>query len=114
MSKAIAELENFTTSELDGLKDELKVKLQALRYLSGLPIYVTSGVRSNSDEHALGMAADISDNPLGDPISSTWRFEVLRAAFAIGFRRIGDYDRHLHLGISKSLDQDVCWHGLSD
>lgn len=112
----IASLENFSPAELVGLSDELKVKLQALRYLSQEKMYVTSGLRpgDSGSTHSAGAAVDISDNNTGEPIGSRWRFKVLRAAFAIGFNRIGIYDRHIHIDVSKTKDQDVAWWSTSD
>lgn len=106
---------DFKTTEVRGLKDKLVLLLQNVRTIADVPIYVTSGLRQTDtdSEHALGLGVDISDNDDGAEIGSRWRFLVLRAALAVGFRRIGIYDRHIHLGISESKDQDVTWWGVS-
>lgn len=112
---AVAELENFTQSETEGLSDELLVKLQAVRYAVGKPMFVTSGYRhGDSGAHGSGAGVDISDNGVGADVGSRWRFLVLRAALAVGFNRIGVYDRHIHLDVSKEHDQEVVWWGTSD
>ncbi len=113
--KATIELDNFTVSEADSLSDELLVRLQAIRYIVGEPIYITSGLRvGDPNAHGRALAVDISDNPNGADISSQWRFKVLAAAFAVGIKRIGDYDRHIHIDVDLSLPQNVLWRGVSD
>lgn len=114
--KAIVELENFTSSEMDGLSDKLKLHLQMIRYIAGVPIHITSGLRTGDtdSEHSLGAGADISDNDRGEEISSLWRHKVLSAAYLLGLRRIGVYDRHIHIGVATSYPQDVTWWGVSD
>ena len=112
---ASSELSNFTEIELKGVVPELRVKLQALRYLANTPIHLTSGLRPGDDgEHGEGMGVDISDNSAGAPIGSRFRHYVLKAAYSLGFSRIGTYDRHIHLGISVTRDQDVTWQGISE
>lgn len=113
---ATVNAENFKTTEVRGLKDRLVIMLQMIRWQVGAPIYVTSGLRptDKDSEHVFGLGVDISDNKEGKELSSRWRFLVLKAAFALGIRRIGIYDRHIHLGISESKDQDVAWWGTSD
>ena len=113
--KSVVELDNFTEMDVSGLKSELKVRLQALRYEAALPIFITSGLRvGDPKSHGQGDAVDISDNPNGDPPSPLWRYHVLRAAFLIGFKRIGIYDRHIHIDISETLPREVAWWGVSD
>lgn len=113
--KATVELDNFTVSEADGLSTKLLVFLQTIRYITGEPIYITSGLRPGDPKaHGRGYAVDISDNQSGEPISSTWRMKVLGAALMVGLTRIGDYDRHIHIDVDPTLPQDVLWHGVSD
>ena len=49
--------------------------------------------------------------------TSRKRFRMVKAAFEVGFRRIGVYDRHIHLDcvteISNKFGQDVNWIGIS-
>lgn len=113
--KASVELENFSERESNGLPDELLIKLQCIRYLVGKRVHITSGLRAgDSGTHGLGHAVDVADNTGGVPISSQWREAVLRAAYAVGFKRVGVYDRHIHLDIDLSRDQNVTWWGVSD
>ena len=113
--KARVDLDNFSEDEVAGLSNEMKAKLQCLRYLAGVPIVITSALRpGDTGEHGEGLGIDISDNAEGKAISSRFRFHVSKAAYALGFRRIGTYDRHIHLGVSLSRDQDVAWQGVSE
>jgi hypothetical protein len=111
-----AKLENFTDSDVEGLTDRMKILLQAMRYIADVPFYVTSGLRpdDSNSEHSLGMGVDISDNNRGEDISSVWRHKVLKACYAVGLTRIGDYDRHIHIGVSTSHPQNVTWWKTSD
>ena len=113
--KGTAGLDNFTATDVEGLTDELKVKLQCIRYIADMPIYITSGVRpgDTGSEHSLGMGVDISDNLQGENISSGWRHTVLAACYAVGIQRVGDYDRHIHIGVSTSHPQNVTWWSKS-
>ena len=113
--KALVELENFEDFEVTDLDHALTIRLQVLRYMIGRRIHITSGLRRGDvGVHGLGEAVDISNNRRGDQLDSTWRHLVLKAAYAIGFRRIGDYDRHIHLDINGARDQDVTWWDKSD
>ena len=112
--KASVELENFTVSEVDALDTRLQVFLQALRYIVGEPIYITSGLRVESTTaHGDGTAVDISDNQGGAPLKSQWRHKVLKALYGMGFERIGTYDLHIHLDVNLTFPQSVTWWGRS-
>lgn len=123
MSKATTDLENFTQEEVSRvgpLDPKLLVMLQAIRYQADLPIHLTSGLRETEDgghgDHDNdndGEGVDISDNLEGKPIGSRWRYKVTKAAYAVGFKRVGTYDRHLHLDVRSDRDQDVNWIGKS-
>ena len=113
------ELAYFSAEEFgehaDEMNEHLLYLLDATRELADMPIYITSGVRPSdvTSEHFTGEGVDVSDNLDGDPISSVWRYHVLHGAFAAGFIRIGVYDRHLHLGVSRLKAPDVLWIGKS-
>ena len=112
--KASVELENFTVSEVAPLDTRLQVFLQALRYVVGEPVYVTSGLRPGSTTaHGDGTAADISDNPHGKPLKAQWRHKVLKVLYGMGFERIGTYDLHIHLDVNLTFPQSVTWWGRS-
>jgi hypothetical protein len=108
---------NFTDAEIVGLQEELVKMLQQVRDHAVVPIHITSGYRpGDTKSHGEGAAVDISDNKFGKPVASRWRFLILKAAFAVGFRRIGVYDRHIHLDINHDSPggQDVVWTGVSE
>lgn len=110
-------LKHFKPEEFDRpekMNHKLLYRLDRVRALAGVPIYVTSSYRSGDERsHGDGEAVDISDNLKGKPVSSVWRFKVLSAALWVGFRRVGIYDRHIHLDVSTSLPGEVCWWGTS-
>ena len=95
----------------------LLTRLDALRTLYGKPIYVTSGFRCTeynsredvggrpNSEHLSGQAADIACLTSGD------RYWLLKYAYAVGFKRIGNYkeEKFIHLGVSTKHPQDVFW-----
>lgn len=111
-----AKIEHFPELEGSGLTDKALIYLQALRYIADVPIYVTSAVRLDDTDsaHSFGVALDISDNPTGQKLSSQWRHQVLPVLYALGLRRIGIYDRHIHFDLSTSHPQDVSWWATSD
>lgn len=107
---------NFSPNEVKGLDLKLVDKLQAMRDLAGIPIKIVSGLRSkekNEDvggvpdsAHTKGLAVDI------ECIGSRANYILTKAAYAVGFRRIGDGGARnfLHLDIDSTKDQDVKWH----
>lgn len=109
---------HFTQNEFSNhirMNEWLVKRLDLLREMVQLPIYVTSSFRGGDPgAHGDGDAVDISDNLQSKKLSSTWRFRVLRAAFQLGFTRVGVYDKHIHLDLSQRLDQEVCWYGASE
>ena len=78
-------------------------------------VVVTSDLRKGDDKehgvepHYVGVDIRVQ--------SSTARYYLLKAAFAVGFQRIGIYcdDLHIHLGVGdlvetdKEFDPFVCW-----
>ena len=112
------DLKYFKKSEFKSpskMSPSLLYKLDCIRADTKLPISITSSYRKgDSGAHGEGVAVDISDNSKGRPISSRWRYEVLISIFSHKFNRIGVYDKHIHLDMSESRDQDVCWWGVSN
>ena len=89
-------------------------RLDMIRGMAGEAIHITSDFRPGDlRAHGKGVAVDISDNLEGKPVNSGWRYRVLNAAFATGVKRIGVYDRHIHLDVSRDLPDRVCWWGKS-
>ena len=81
-----------------------------------VPVIITSGIRppdkdttgdSTKSAHTSGHAVDIRARASRD------RFYILGAIYAVGFKRIGIYDKHLHVDTSPNHDSDVCWWGKS-
>lgn len=107
----------FTDEEVAGLKDELVLKLDQLRFHAQIPVIITCGYRSPEQNltvggvansaHTRGLAVDIAC-----PDSGT-RYRLIGAAFQVGFKRIEAATRHVHLDIDETLPQDVLWIDLS-
>lgn len=110
-----ATLRHFKASEFKAparMSAALLKMLDDVRDAAGVPLCITSDYRQGDPgAHGDGDAVDIADNMQGALIGSRWRFLVLKAAMQAGFRRVGDYGRHLHLDVSTRLDQDVVWFG---
>lgn len=110
-------INHFKPSEFtapEKMESRLVRALDRVRERAGVPIHVTSSYRDGDDgAHGSGWAVDISDNMEGNDIGSRWRFLVVNAAYRAGFRRIGVYDRHVHIDLDTSRDQDVLWVGVS-
>lgn len=117
-------LEHFSKEEFgyaaEKLKPELLIRLACARYIAGVPIYISSAVRpeDSGSEHSTGEGLDIRETPRsagsGKVLSSRWRDAVTRALYAVGFTRVGQYDLHIHIGISPAKDQNVAWIGKSE
>lgn len=115
MTRAFIELENFTGEEVTGLQDKLLVYLQVIRFMVDVPIHITSGVRVGDNlSHGTGWAVDIADNRSGRNLDSQWRHKILKAVYAVGFTRVGHYNKHLHIDLDLRRDQDVAWWAESD
>lgn len=94
---------------------ELIKMLDQLREKCGFPLNVTSGYRSQAHNekvggkpesaHTKGMAVDIYC------ATSHERYKIVKAAFDLGFKRIGLYKTKdcVHLDISYDLPQEVMW-----
>ena len=107
------ELKHFKKSEFgkhaDKMQPELLKRLDKMRSLYGKPIKVTSAWRdvgpTDPPEHEQGYAVDIACADSGA------RLHMVEAALKAGFRRIGLYDKHAHLGCSPTLPGEVLWLG---
>jgi zinc D-Ala-D-Ala carboxypeptidase len=104
----------FTEAETKGLKPFLIYRLDALREEAGIPVVITEGVPASTtgshvadSEHFTGLGVDIRC------ADSNTRFKLLKAAFKVGFTRIGVYDKHIHVGVSLALPTEVTWVGVS-
>lgn len=109
-------LKYFTESEVEGLNPRLALMLDQLRDKAETPVFITCGLRVQAHNEQVGGVADSSHlKGLGVDIrcnDSVTRYKLLWAAFAIGFKRIEIAPRHLHLDISETAPQNVCWIGV--
>lgn len=111
------DLDHFSSSEFnepDKMQSQLLLALDETRRKAARPIYVTSSFREGDPKsHGRGWAVDIADNRQGKNCSSGWRYAVVKAALGSGFRRIGVYDRHIHIDMDPDLPAPVMWWGES-
>ena len=107
----------FGESEVVGLNHELVAMLDMARKYAGVPFIIKCGLRTpernaqvdgvEDSAHITGLAVDIAVS------DSDRRFKIVSGALQAGFKRIGVYDRSLHLDIDKSKPQNVIWWGVS-
>ena len=102
----------FNDTEIAGLDETFVAVLTKARHRAGTPFVLTEtvatgGSHAANTSHGRGLGVDIRCH------DSRSRFLILEALFAIGFTRIGIYDRHLHVDFDSSLDQSVVWLGTS-
>lgn len=117
----------FTDDEVKGLDPRLVLLLDQMRASAGIPIVITCGLRTSEKNdslveenkgavltgavkdsaHLKGLAADLQC-----PDSAT-RFILVKAAYAVGFRRIEAATAHVHVDIDESLPQNVLFLGIS-
>jgi zinc D-Ala-D-Ala carboxypeptidase len=109
----------FTPEEVAGLNPELVEALDRARGFAKQPFIITSGLRDpahnaeaggvSNSTHCKGLAVDLRCE------GSRSRFRMVSALILAGFRRIGVYDRHLHVDLGPEGDypQDVMWTGVS-
>ena len=104
-------LEHFKPAEFvspDEMSERLLIRLDQMRELAGVPIKITSSYREGDKlSHGDGEAVDIACT------DSDKRLLLVMAALAVGFRRLGVYDKHLHADVSERLPQEVMWWGTS-
>ncbi|RLF87747.1 peptidase M15 [Thermococci archaeon] len=87
--------------------------LDTLREILGTPLVITSGFRcakhnreiggKENSAHLKGLAADILC------VNSAHRYELIKHALALGFRRIGIGKDFIHLDYDKEKPQGVIW-----
>ena len=114
---------NFSRSEFacgcgcgfDAVSEDLVTRLQILRNELGTPIKVISGCRcptrnayvggKQDSEHLRGEGADIECATSAD----RHRMKVVIYSRRL-FNRVGNSSGFLHVGVSKTLPQDVEWN----
>lgn len=107
----------FKESEVIGLKPELVQLLDKAREYAGIPFKITSGFRTKIQNDLVGGISD-SSHLLGlgcDILAETpeKRFKVINGALKAGFKRIGVYEKHIHLDC-KSFPQPALWTSEKD
>jgi hypothetical protein len=97
----------------------LRVMLEKTRELAGVPMRVTSSWRPR-EEGTRRMSAHEDDGSWyhGVDIACTdsrTRYKILYAALVTGFKRIGVYDKHIHLDVAvgPGFEHGVVWWGVS-
>ena len=103
----------FKESEVVGLQIRLVQMLDRAREYAGVPFVITSGFRSPDhnaavggvpeSSHTKGLAVDLRCE------TSENRYRVLTGLIAIGFKRIGIYEKHIHCDIDALKPQNVIW-----
>ena len=105
-------------SHAETIDPMLAKQLDEMRSIYNAPIYITGSYRDSTDgprtsahtigSHGFWQAVDIRCS------DSEGRFLLVSAAYLAGFRRIGVYDRHIHIDVAEEgFDQDVMWMGVS-
>jgi len=89
-------LEFFKADEFDypdQMDEEFLLWLDEVRSAAGVPMVITSDFRPSDDDstHSLGIAVDVA------AASGRWRYLIVKAALACGAKRLGVYDKHIHL-----------------
>lgn len=98
------------TGDVEGLRPEMITALKTLEGRANVgPFQITSGLRPNDvgSPHQTGLAVDIA------VWGGIMRRKLVEAALLDGWRRIGVYDRHVHLDMDPHRVQDVLWAGKS-
>jgi len=110
-------LDEFDSPDLPGsgeLMDTIFVELlDKARAYAGIPFYITSGYRTkehnlnvggvSNSAHRYGLACDITC------LDSVERFKIIEALLYVGFNRIGIHQSFIHVDLSSSKAQFVCW-----
>lgn len=108
----------FQDSEVEGLSDEIIKRLENAREIAGIPIVITSGLRTPETNQSTVGAVEDSSHLTGLAVDmriseSRQRFLMVSALLQVGFKRLGVYDKHIHADIDESKDQEVIWVGVS-
>lgn len=103
----------FRPSEIVGLKPELVAKLDEARGIAGVPFVIGSGLRSPDRNEVVG-GVENSAHLTGEAVDircpySVNRLKMIKAFLQVGFTRIGIGKDFIHVDISKTLPDDVCW-----
>lgn len=111
------ELKYFDNEEIAGLLVDVGYKLDRAREYYGKPIIITSGYRDPLKNKEVGGVFD-SAHTTGKAVDlkvteSTDKERLLWALCAAGFKRVGYYDKHIHVDIDDSKPMPAFWKGKS-
>jgi len=107
----------FDSPDLPGSGEKMNHKLledlDGLRHFVGKPFSINSGYRTSAHNndvggvpesaHTQGLAVDIKCS------NSSFRYDILERAIAMGFNRIGIGKTFIHLDQDSSKPQEVVW-----
>lgn len=107
----------FRDGEIEGLDKELIAMLDWSRGRAGVPFVITCGLRTVQQNESVAGVQDSSHlKGLGVDLqcdNSVSRFKMVQALLLSGFKRLGIYDKHLHVDRDETLPQGVIWTGIS-
>lgn len=91
--------------------------LDEARKFAGRPFHITSAIRSVAHNASVGGSPD-SAHLTGHAVDiraadSRTRWHIVGGLMAAGAKRVGIYDRHIHVDTDPSKPQDVVWVGVS-
>ena len=94
--------------------DTLK-RLDLARGYAGVPFIITSAVRCEAHNKAVG-GVDDSSHTNGTAVdisadTSRSRYLILKSLMQAGFNRFGIYKTFIHADNDSSKTGNVCWHG---
>jgi zinc D-Ala-D-Ala carboxypeptidase len=117
--------EEFPAPEKMGF--QFMLKLDRMRHEAGVPCPVTSSYRTPAHNKAVGGAKDSAhcdgtepetfcESADIQPVDSHDRYEIIRAAFLVGFERIGIYaNGSIHVDTTGDRRPNrVLWHVVSN
>ncbi len=91
-----------------GLFVDFLSRLQTAEKHAGFDFIITSAIRKKDNGcHGLGRAVDLACH------RSNERWRIVFALERAGFRRIGIYDRHIHVDDCRNRGMKVLWWGKS-
>lgn len=102
--------------EINHLSPALLAVLTELERRMGFELTINSGYRDpahNEDVGGVDQSEHTHDPSDGADVfcqRSVTRFRMLKALFDMGIRRIGIGKTFVHVGVSTSHPDDVCWH----
>ena len=103
----------FSPSEIRGLDPELVAMLDEAREIARVPFVITSGYRKGDRKaHGKRKAVDLGCSLR----ASVKRMKMVNALMAVGFVRIGIYNKHVHADVATKAEgfpQRVLWWGTS-